>query len=61
MEAELGAFLAPGFTACTAHAIATAMVGSAMRWRAGGRKEPADRFVRQIVDILADGVAKSPA
>jgi AcrR family transcriptional regulator len=61
MEAELGEFLAPRFTACTAHVIATAIVGSAMRWRAGGRKEPADRLLRQIVDILSDGVAKSPA
>jgi AcrR family transcriptional regulator len=60
MEAELGEFLAPRFTACTAHVIATAMVGSAMRWRAGGCKVPADRLVRQIVDILSDGVAKSP-
>jgi AcrR family transcriptional regulator len=61
MEAELGDFLAQRFSACTSHVIATAMVGSAMRWRAGGRKEPADRLVRQIVDILSDGVAKSPA
>jgi AcrR family transcriptional regulator len=61
MEAELGEFLAPRFSACTAHVIATAMVGSAMRWRAGRRKEPADRLVRQIVDILSDGVANSPA
>jgi len=61
MEAELGEFLAPRFSACTAAVIAAAMVGSAMRWRAGGRKEPAERLVRQIVDILSDGVAKSPA
>ena len=61
MEAELGKFLSPRFTPCTAHVIATAIVGSAMRWRAGGRKEPADRLVREIVDILSDGVAKTPA
>jgi AcrR family transcriptional regulator len=60
MEAELGEFLTPRFSACTAHVIATAMVGSAMRWRAGGRKEPADRLLRQIVDILTDGLGKSP-
>jgi AcrR family transcriptional regulator len=60
MEAELGEFLTPRFSACTAHVIATAMVGSAMRWRAGGRKEPADRLLRQIVDILSDGLGKSP-
>ena len=61
MEAELGEFLASRFGASTAHVIAAAMVGSAMRWRAGGCKEPADRLVRQIVDILSDGVTKSPA
>jgi AcrR family transcriptional regulator len=61
MEAELGDFLSPRFSACTAHVIAAAIVGSAVRWRAGGRKESADRLMRQIVDILSDGVAKSPA
>ncbi len=59
MEAEVSAFLAPRFNGCTAHLIATAVVGSAMRWRASGRKEPADAVARQIVDTLYDGVAKS--
>jgi hypothetical protein len=54
-------FLMPRFSACTAHVIAAAMVGSAMHWRASGRNEPADRVIRQIVDILSDGVAKPPA
>jgi AcrR family transcriptional regulator len=59
MEAEVSAFLASRFDGCIAHLVATALVGSAMRWRAGGRKEPADGVVRQIVDALYDGVAKS--
>jgi AcrR family transcriptional regulator len=59
MEAEVSAFLAPSFDGCIAHLVATALVGSAMRWRASGRKEPADDVVRQIVNALYDGVAKS--
>jgi len=59
MEAEVSAFLAPRFNSCNAHLVATALVGSAMRWRAGGRKDPADGVVREIVNALYDGVAKS--
>src|SRR5271155_2277366 len=59
MEAEVSAFLAPRFSGCIVHLVSTALVGSAMRWRAGGRKEPADTVVRQIVDALYDGVAAS--
>ncbi len=59
MEAEVGEFLAPRFSACAAHVIAAAMVASAMRWRAGGCKEPADKLLREIVDVLSDGVAKT--
>ncbi len=59
MEAEVSALLAPRFTSCNAHLVATALVGSAMRWRAAGRKEPADDVVREIVDALYDGVAES--
>jgi AcrR family transcriptional regulator len=59
MEAEVSAFLAPRFSGCIAHLVSTALVGSAMRWRASGRKDPADGVVRQIVDALYDGVAAS--
>jgi AcrR family transcriptional regulator len=59
MEAEVSAFLAPRFNGCVAHLAATALVGSAMRWRAAGRKEPADDVVREIVDALYDGVKVS--
>jgi AcrR family transcriptional regulator len=59
MEAEVSALLAPRFSGCIAHLIGTALVGSAMRWRASGRKEPSDGVVREIVDALYDGVAES--
>jgi AcrR family transcriptional regulator len=59
MEAEVSAFLAPRFSGCIAHLISTALVGSAMRWRASGRKEPSDALMREIVDALYDGVAES--
>jgi AcrR family transcriptional regulator len=59
MEAEVSSFLAERFNGCTAHLIATALVGSAMRWRASGRKESADVIVREIVDTLYHGVAST--
>ncbi|HTA38496.1 MAG TPA: TetR family transcriptional regulator [Candidatus Acidoferrales bacterium] len=57
METEVSALLAPKFTSCNAHLVATALVGSAMRWRAAGCKQPADNMVREIVNALIDGVA----
>jgi AcrR family transcriptional regulator len=59
MEAELHSFVTPKFNDCAALLISSAIVGAAMQWRAKGRKEPAERIVRQIVDVLSDGVAKS--
>ena len=58
MEAELAAFLGPKFNGCTARVISSAIVGSAMQWRAGGRKVPASRVVDEIVDVLTDGVER---
>jgi AcrR family transcriptional regulator len=56
MEAEVSELLASKFNSCNAHLVATALVGSAMRWRAAGCKEPADRVVTEIVNALYDGV-----
>jgi AcrR family transcriptional regulator len=57
MEAEIVEFLEPRFSRCIAHLIGTAMVGSAMRWRADRVQQSAERIVREIVDALCDGVA----
>jgi AcrR family transcriptional regulator len=59
MEAEVSELLASKFTSCNAHLIATALVGSAMRWRAGGCKQPAATVVQEIVTALYDGVGKT--
>jgi len=61
MEAEVSEFLSARFSGSIAHFIGTAMVGSAMRWRSLGRKEPADQVVRDIVAVLCDGVTGLPS
>jgi AcrR family transcriptional regulator len=56
-ESALATFLAPKFNDCTARVISSAIVGSAMNWRAGGCPEPVDRVIDEIVNVLANGVA----
>jgi AcrR family transcriptional regulator len=56
MEAEVSALLTSKFSTCNAHLIATALVGSAMRWRANGCKDPAETVVQEIVTALYQGV-----
>jgi AcrR family transcriptional regulator len=56
-ESALAAFLEPKFNPCSARVISSAIVGSAMNWRAEGSKVPVDRVIDQIVDVLANGVA----
>jgi AcrR family transcriptional regulator len=59
MEAELMDFITPKFPECAALLVSTAIVGSAMQWRASGRKQPIDRVAKEIVNVLSDGVAAS--
>jgi AcrR family transcriptional regulator len=59
MEAELAASLAPKFNACTARVVSSAIVGSAMAWRAAGAgKVPVDHVIDETVNVLADGVGR---
>lgn len=57
-ESALASFLAPKFSDCSARVISSAIVGSAMNWRAGGCSEPADCVTGEIVNVLANGVAE---
>lgn len=58
IEAQVAEFLRPSFGDCTAHLIASALVGAAMNWRHHAQKMDPDPIVNNIVGILVDGVKK---
>ena len=60
IETELIDFLSPAFEDCTAMLIASALVGGAMNWRHRAPKSPAEPIIRNIVEILVDGVKMHP-
>jgi AcrR family transcriptional regulator len=55
-ESALATFLELRFGACKARVISSAIVGSAMNWRAEGCNPPIDRVIEEIVNVLANGV-----
>jgi AcrR family transcriptional regulator len=61
VETELAAFLTPKFSSCEALLVSSAIVGAAMQWRAGGRREPREQIAGTIVAILSDGLASRGA
>jgi AcrR family transcriptional regulator len=55
-ESALATFLERKVNACSARVISSAIVGSAMNWRAEGCKVPVDHVIEEIVNVLANGV-----
>lgn len=56
METELTAFLTPAFGHRPSMLIASALAGAAMNWRHQAPKSPTEPIVRDIVQILVEGV-----
>jgi AcrR family transcriptional regulator len=58
METELTGFLSPAFGHPTAMLIASALVGAAMNWRHHAPKSPVEPIIKDIVEILVEGVKR---
>ncbi len=62
MQDVLHRFLSPVMSDAAALVVSSAVIGSALQWRASRYKEPADHVVERLVTVLTEGVRyRAPA